>query len=201
MTTFVDIILKIGGLAGLISILWLIAKDLVAFFRKPRLSILPFDLSKDLRVFHYKDVGWIRKFANICIENSKIRVATHCVATLTFIRVPSNVSHLERQYYLHWADVDYSARTIEAQPIDLGRGQRRLDVVFTQDDQQMPGCWLAMPLALCQSQPDQNQAYLPPGKYEVQIVISSDNGRGDKRSYSITSPTQWSGLNMSEMTG
>jgi hypothetical protein len=106
--------------------------------------------------------------------------------------------NLERQYYLHWADVDYSARTTEAQPINLGKGQRRLDVVFSQNNQQIQGCWIAIPFALSGAQPWPNQAYLPPGEYEVEIALSLDNGRGDKRRYKITTPSNWSDLNMIE---
>ncbi len=194
-----EVIFKIGGLAGLISVLWLLVKETVTFLRRPRLELLTFDSTKDLRVFKYRDTGWVRKFANVHIQNSKVKVAMNCVATLSVVSAPPNVVHLERQYYLHWGDVEHSYRTTEPQPINLGRGQRRLDVVFTQENQKLPGCWITVPLALSQASPGQNQAYLPPGEYEVEIVISSDNGRGDKGRYRITSPTLWSSLDMAEM--
>jgi len=193
-----ETIFKIGGLAGLISVIWLIAKDLFAFFRRPKLRLLPFDVTKDCRIFHYSDSDWDRKFANLHVENTHSKTAVNCLAVLTILSCPANVVHLERQYYLHWADVDYSARTTEAQPINLGKGQGRLDVVFSQDNQQFPGCWIAIPFALSEAQPRPNQAYLPPGEYEVEIAISLDNGQGDKRKYKITSPSSWSNLSMTE---
>jgi hypothetical protein len=193
-----ETIFKIGGLAGLISVIWLIAKDLFTFFRRPRLRLLPFDETIDCRIFHYPDTSWDRKFINLHVENTHSETAINCLAVLTILSRPANIMHLERQYYLHWADVEYSARTTEAQPINLGRGQRRLDVVFSQDNQQMQGCWIAIPFALSAAQLWQNQAYLPPGKYEVEIALSLDNGQGDKCRYKITSPSNWSDLNMIE---
>lgn len=196
-----EIIFKIGGPAGLISIVWLIIKDVIAFFKRPKLNILPFDASKDLRTFNYYDMGWIRKFANLHIENRKNKTAITSLAILKVTSHPSNVVHLERQYHLHWADVDYSMRTVEPQPVNIGRGQRRLDIVFSQEGQQIPGCWIAIPLALSQVNLGQNQAYLPPGEYEVEVAISCENGRGDKRQYKIVSPEEWLNLSMMEMRG
>ena len=194
-----EIIFKIGGLAGLISIVWLIIRDIIAFLKRPKLNILPFDPTKDLRIFNYYDTGWIRKSANLYIENGKTKTAINSLAILKVTSHPSNVVHLERQYHLHWADVDYSMRTIEPQLVNIGRGQRRLDVVFSQKDQQIPGCWIAIPLALSQVHLRQNQAYLPPGEYEVEVAIICENGRGDKRKYKIVSPEEWLNLSIMEM--
>lgn len=71
-------------------------------------------------------------------------------------------------------------------------------MVFSQDNQQIPGCWIAIPFALSEAQPGWNQAYLPPGEYEVEIAISLDNGKGDRRKYKITSPSGWLDLSMTE---
>ena len=101
-----ETLFNIGGLAGLISIVWLIAKDLFPFFTRPRLRLLPFDVIKDCRVFHYRDTGWVRKFANLHAENTRSKTAINCLATLSIVSHPPNVVHLERQYFLHWGDVD-----------------------------------------------------------------------------------------------
>ena len=178
---------------------WLILKDVVAFFRRPKLKIVRFDTAKDLRVFEYYDTGWVRKFANLYIENTKTQIATNCNAVLKPVSIPPNVTHLERQYNLHWSDVGYSMRTVGAQPIDIEKSQKRLDVVFSQKGQQIPGCWIAIPFALSQTQPKQNQAYLPPGEYEIEVVIDCENGRGDRCRYRIVSPEEWLDLSMVEM--
>lgn len=196
-----EIIFKIGGLAGLISIMWLTIKDIITFLKRPKLNILPFDATKDLRTFNYYDTGWIRKFANLHIKNGKPKTAINSLAILRVVSSPSNVVHLERQYNLHWADVDYSMRTVEPQSVNIGRGQRRLDIVFSQKGQRIPGCWVAIPLALSQVHLRQNQAYLPPGEYEVEVAISCENGGGDKRQYKIISPEEWLNLSMMEMKG
>jgi hypothetical protein len=58
------------------------------------------------------------------------------------------VDHLEKSYNLHWADVDYSMKPTEAQPVDLGSDEQRLDVVFTDKGIDKSGCWVAIPIAL-----------------------------------------------------
>ena len=87
----------------------------------PKLKIAPIDPARDLRSWRFYDTGWIRKFANLHVENRK-------------------------------------------KPI-----------------------------------PEPNQAYLPPGEYEVEIIITCENGKGDKRRYKILSPQRWDELNMIEI--
>lgn len=43
-------IFKIGGLAGLASFIWLLIKDTVKWYRKPRLQIV-FQKDKDLKIY------------------------------------------------------------------------------------------------------------------------------------------------------
>jgi hypothetical protein len=33
-----------------------------------------------------------------------------------------------------------------------------------------------------------NQAYLPPGQYNIEIQVRCENGKGDKAKFKITSP-------------
>lgn len=177
----------------------IIIKHIIAFLRQPKLKILPFDPDKDLRTWNYLNTKWERKVATLHIKNEKDQRAKDCVAILKILSRPPNVTHLETQYYLHWADVNYSIRTNAPQPVDILKGQRRLDVVFSQKDQQIPGCWIAIPVALSQAQPKQNQAYLPPGEYQVEVIISCEYGKGDKRKYKIISPEDWQSLNMNQI--
>lgn len=194
-----EIIFKVGGLAGLASFVWLLIKDISNFCKKPKLE-LTFEKTRDLRTFQFRDTGWVRKFATLHVQNIRNETAKRCVANLKIIRRPSQATNLEDQYALHWADVDYTARTTGAQPIDLGSELIRLDVLFTQQDQNTGGCWVAVPFALSGSLTN-NQAYLPPGEYEVQIEITCENGKGDKAKFKILSPTAWDGLDMQVMGG
>jgi hypothetical protein len=77
--------------------------------------------------------------------------------------------------------------------VDIGPETRRLDVVFTDKNQIIHGSWLAIPFALS-GRIDRNQAYLPPGKYKVEIEISCENGRRESKKLLITSPEQWQEL-------
>lgn len=195
--TFIETILKIGSLAGLLSFIWLFSKDIIQFLTKPKLKILELDEKRDIRIFKYDDSGWIRKFGN-CYVYSKRKMSRRCIAKLTFYEFPENVKHLERSYNLHWSDIDYSMRTTEAQPIDLGEDERRLDIVFTQKDVGREGAWIAVPMAL--SKPiSANQAYLPVGVYKVEILISSENGRSDSQKYEIISPKNWEDLQLRKL--
>jgi hypothetical protein len=191
---FIEIIFKVGGLAGLASFFWLLTRDLVSFCKKPRLE-LTFEKTRDLRTFQFQDTGWVRKFATLHVRNKRNQTAMRCVANLQIIRRPPQVTNLEDQYALHWAGVDYTALTTGAQPIDLGAELIRLDVLFTQQGQNTSGCWIAVPFTLSGSLTN-NQAYLPPGEYKVQIKITCENGKGDKARFKIISPAVWDGLDM-----
>ena len=73
---------------------------------------------------------------------------------------------------MHWADEDYYYLTTGAKPIDIGPQGHRLDVVFTQEMQEISGCLVATPAALSQVMPFPSQFYLPPGDYEGEIKLS-----------------------------
>ena len=182
-----EIIFKVGGLAGLASFVWLLIKDLIKFCRKPKLEIT-FERNRDLRTFQFQDnTGWVRKCATLHVRNKGNQTAKRCVANLRITRRPTETVNIEDQYALHWADIDYSARTSGAQPIDLGSELIRLDVVFTQQSQGLSGCL------------GRHQAYLPPGEYEVEVEVNCENGKGHRAKFSIVSPAAWDGLDMAAL--
>lgn len=176
------------------SFFWLLIKDLIAFYKKPRLE-LSFEKPRDLRTFRFRDTGWVRKFATLHVRNTRSQTAKRCVANLKITRRSAQSTNIEDQYALHWADVDYTARTTGAQPIDLGPELIRLDVLFTQQGQGLSGCWIAVPFALSGSL-DNNQAYLSPGDYDAEIEVRCENGKGQKAKFRIISPTAWDDLDM-----
>ncbi len=189
-----EILFKIGSLAGLTSFIYLLTKDIAAYCRQPRLKIT-FSRDLDLRTFTFPDRNWVRKFANLHIRNTRRMTASRCVAILRILRKPENAINLEPEYSLHWAGVDYTLQTTGAEPVDIGPEPRRLDVVFTQEGQNFMGCWIAMPIALS-GMLVMNQAYLPPGEYNVEIQVRCENGKGDKAKFKITSPEIWVMLDM-----
>ncbi len=192
-----DTLLKIGSLAGLASFVWLLIKDLVGFYRKPKLEIT-FTKNRDLRNFFFEDTKWERRFANLHIKNKGKDTAKRCVAILRVLTKPREATNIEEEYALHWAGVDYSAQTTGAEPVDIGPEPRRLDVAFTQNGQNINGSWIAMPLALLGSL-RRNQAYLPPGEYELKIEVQCENGSGDKAKFKIISPQNWENLDFDKL--
>lgn len=197
-----ELILKLGSLAGLFSFLYVLLKDIFKRIYAPKLKISPLNKVQDLRVYGIRGVPSFptRKFANLQIENvSRNTTARNCVATMKFLKKTVGVTHLERKYNLHWADIPYSGRTTGAEPVDI-RSDWRLDVVFTCQNQTLPGCWIAIPHALLY--PDQiNQAYLYPGEYTIKISIRCDGGKGQTKLYKILSPDsniRWRDLDFDE---
>ncbi|NJD55399.1 MAG: hypothetical protein FIA94_03225 [Nitrospirae bacterium] len=185
-------IFKIGSLAGLMSFAWLVVKDVRNEWRRPRLRA-DFNKNLDLRIYNFTDTGWERKVATLHVRNKRPTTAIRSVATLRFVERPNGTEHLESNYALHWAGIDYTAQTTGAEPVDIGPETRRLDVVFTDKNQNIPGSWLAIPFALS-GRLNRNQAYLPPGKYKVKIEISCENGKRNVKTLWITSPEQWQDL-------
>ena len=192
-----DILFKIGGLAGLASFIWLFLKDINRFYRKPKLKIT-FQKDKDLRNYSFEDVPWTRRFANLHIKNKGKDTAKRCVAILKVITHPDNATNLEDEYAIHWAGVDYSLQTTGAEPVEIGPEPRRLDIAFTQQGQNLNGCWIAMPIALSGSL-RRNQAYLPSGEYQIEIDVKCENGKGDKKKFKLISPNNWNELDFSKI--
>jgi len=117
--------------------------------------------------------------------------------------------------------VPYSLKSTGAEPVEIpSQVSQRLDIVFTisgeriskteglspalltekvfANGQVLQGCWIAIPIAL--SVPSvSNQAYLPPGKYEIELVTYCENGKGDEKKIQIISPTFWKDLQVKEL--
>lgn len=172
-----------------------LGRSAVEYLRKPSLEIQPLGPDPEVPTFTYDDTGWARKVGVLYVRNSKSRSAKHCLATLQITQSPPDANHLEDVYTLHWADVDYSLRTSGAQPVDI-LDQRRLDVVFSHRGQKVPGAWIAIPYALSQADPWRNQAYLPPGEYEIEIEVKCENGKSDEKRLRLVSPDTWDEIQM-----
>jgi hypothetical protein len=193
-----EIVFKTGGAAaGWASFLWILMKDLFKYCLQPKLKIT-FNRDLDLRTFVFPDRGWVRKFATLHIRNTRRMTAIRCVAILRILNKPQNAINLEPEYALHWAGVDYTLLTTGAEPVDIGPEPRRLDVVFTQEGQNIGGCWIAIPIALSGNL-GINQTYLPPGEYNVEIQVRCENGKGDKTKFKIKSPDTHPMLDMHEL--
>jgi hypothetical protein len=123
--------------------------DIHGWWRQPRLAI-EFDPVEDLGIWTLsaKNAERIQKVATVHIRNKRKTIARRCIAVLKLVTAPKNVS-VEREFILHWADVDYSLRTVEPEPIDIGPERRRLDVAFTVERGSSPleGAWVAIPIA------------------------------------------------------
>lgn len=149
-----------------------------------------------MKEYHFADTGWHRKFFNLRVFNNGKTTAKRCVAVLEILNNPKRAEILDKHLTLHWADVDYSIRTNDPQPIDIGKEPRRLDVVFTDKDINAKGCWVAIPMALTLPQ-NTGQAFLPKGEYTVEISVNCENGKGDKKKFKIISPDKWTDLEIS----
>ncbi len=191
-----DILFKIGGLAGLISFFYLAIKDFVKFWQKPELSI-SYRNDRDLRVFTYERDGFRRKFVTLHVKNTGKETAKRCVAIMNVLKKPTESSPVEEQYHLHWASVPISGLTTGAEPIEIGREVARLDVLFTQDNQEVPGCWAAVPFALA-GNIGSNQMYFPPGEYVIEVLVTCENGKESRIQFKLTPPIQWDGLHIHE---
>ncbi len=181
----------------IIDIFLKVFPKIIQILFKPKLKILAFDRERDINIYTHPKGDWIRKFVNLHIEYRPTKPAEVCYAILRLIKKPRGTKQLANIYYIHWADVPYSYVSRSPEPINIFRGEARLDVAFTHKRQRLKGCWLAIPLAL--SHPFRNQAFLPPGEYEIEIEICSATAKGDKKKYRLTSPKKWEGLNMEEL--
>jgi hypothetical protein len=183
----------LGGVAGIVALLWQGASSIRRRRRTPKLHVHEFDPAHDLKYWQLDPEGKnVRLAITLDVANKGADTATRCVATLELTHAPNGVRLRERRYALHWAAVEYSYRNTGSQPVDIGPEVHRLDVAFTQQGQDVPGCWIATPFAL--SHPSIDQAYLPPGDYSATLRISCENGRATTVQVTINSPQEWRGL-------
>lgn len=179
----------IGTIAGLLACVRLFMKDIMNIMKRPALKISQVPEAKNWR---FLNTGEIRRFITLEVSNKKGRTAQRCVAVAEIIEQPSGVTHLQRTYALHWADVPYSGSSTGAEAVDIGMEPRRLDVVFTTSGHRDVS-WIALPLAL--SLPGKvPQAALPKGEYILKIQVSCENGRGDSKLLRVFSPSDWRDL-------
>lgn len=170
------------------------AKDLIGYFRRPKLAILPFDATRDLRTWNLFDLARTQKAFTAEIRVSSGKVAKRCIAILVITKQPPGVTLPETHYTLHWADTNYSGRTSGAEPVDIGPEGRRLDVAFTHSAQQVAGCWIANPMAL--AAPFPNQAHLPARYYEGRIDVRTEYGDSASVAFRLRSPMNWADLDV-----
>lgn len=179
----------IGTAAGLLACSRLFIKDINNIMNRPTLKI---SQTPDVKNWTFLNTGETRRFITFEVANKKRQTAQRCVAVAEIIKQPSGVTHLQKTYALHWADVPYSSLSTGAEAVDIGMEPRRLDIAFTTpNDRDMS--WIAMPLAL--SLPGKVlQAALPKGEYIFKIRVSCDNGRGDSKLLKVFSPGDWQDL-------
>lgn len=188
-----DIDLKaLGAAAGAIALLRLLAKDVVDIFRfsrrRPRLKLL-FAVDTDVREFKLRE-GQVRKFGNLRVINRGRGVGQRCVATAQLLGTQSS-----RKFSLHWAGEPHSTDGGTVCPVEIGSEEKRLDLVFTDQDQKVTGCWLAIPEALT-GKLESGDAHLEPGEYRVEVNVSCDRGAGDTMCLLVTSPEHWRRLDV-----
>jgi len=186
---------NLGGIAGFVSLLWQVASAAARRNRRPRIHIHDFEPARDLRFWHLIDQNGgkrIQRAVTLDVSNDGPDTAKRCVAILEITSTPPGATLRDRRYALHWAGVDYSLQNTGAEPVELGPETRRLDVLFTHEKQDVPGCWIATPAALSLATID--QAYLQPGEYRGTLKINCENGRGARLEVEIHSPKTWRGL-------
>ena len=163
--------------------------DIASFLNRPKLIIShgPFAIN-----WQSIDTEEIRRFVHFEVSSRKGRFVRRCIAKARIIEHPENVTILQKEYPLHWADTPYNMIGAEAEPVDIGAEVRRLDVAFTVSHHSGQS-WMATPLAL--SVPDKvPQAALSRGEYVLEVVVSCENGKGDSAMLRLISPDNWEDL-------
>jgi len=83
------------------------------------------------------------------IFNSGKKIAKKSTAALTFLSKPDINDSYKIPILLHWAGTPYVDSDTREIPIDIYPGiPQRLDILFTQRDHYIAGCWLGTSWAL-----------------------------------------------------
>ncbi len=127
----------------LLGAIWWFIKHMSSLVNKPKLVI---SHRPDVKDWHFLDTGEKRRFITFEVTSKKGQTARRCVAKARIIKPPANVTHLQKEYPLHWADVPYSTLSTGAEPVEIGAEPRRLDVAFSIPSQYGKS-WIAMPIA------------------------------------------------------
>ena len=184
----------LGFAFGLAAFLRWIFHDIAGYINKPKLVISHGPFAVDWQSI---DTEETRRFVHLEVTSRRGRVAHKCMAKAVVIKPPADVTVMQEEFPLHWADTPYSTVSTEAEPVDIGAEVKRLDVAFTTS--QFSGqAWLAMPLALAIPQKSPQFA-LPPGEYIMQVIISCENGRGDAKTFKLISSRDWQGLQAEDL--
>lgn len=184
----------IGAASGLLaSVRWLV-NDIMNLTNKPKLIISHGPYAQN---WQFLGTTQVRRFINFEVTAKKGRIARGCGAKATIIKHPGSVTHLQREYGLHWADVPYSTLSTGVETVEIGEAPRRLDVAFTMPNHSGQS-WIAMPLAL--TAPVQvSQASLPQGEYTLRVTVYCEKGRGDTKTIKLISPNNWQDLQAEEV--
>ena len=179
----------LGFAFGVAAVLRWIFHDIANFTNTPKLTIShgPFVVN-----WQSIDTEETRRFVHFEVISKKGRFAHQCTAKARIIKHPPDVTILQEEYSLHWADAPYSTVSTEAEPVDIRTEAKRLDVAFTTSFHSGQS-WLAMPLALA-APAKVPQAALPRGEYTLEVVVSCENGKGDAQTIKIISPNDWQDL-------
>jgi hypothetical protein len=184
---------EIGSVVG---ILWKVGKDIQQWFQTPALHIRPWDPALNLRIWDLRNAAGVhmrdQKVVTLEVECLGRGPARECVATATFTKLPPGVLPTEPRFALHWADIPYSGKSTGAEPKDIGSAFQRLDVAFTYKTQTVVGCWVGVSHAF--NHPDLDQAYLPPGNYELAVRIESSNSEPASIRLRLRSPKVWDAI-------
>ena len=183
----------LGFAFGLAAVLRWIWHDITNFINKPRLAIShgPFAIN-----WQSIDTDETRRFVHFEVSSKK-GIARRCQAKARILKHPESQIILQEEFPLHWADTPYSTVSTEATPVDIGTEAKRLDIAFTVS-QNTGQTWLAMPLALA-APGKVPQASLSPGEYTLEVIVSCENGQGDTRMISLTSPEKWDELQAGQL--
>ncbi len=164
---------------------------------EPRLKIRLINQKKDVIVWKHHIIAWKRKFITVKVENNGMETAARSSAKLAFTMIPPKISHLKREYKLRWIGAKQSVQGDDAGSIHITTGLRHLEIVFSDSDEPLAGCWIACAEAFSDTTKD--QVFLPAGVYHVVLTVTCENGKGDVRKYRIESPTKWEQLRVVEM--
>ena len=186
----------LGFAFGLAAFLRWIFHDIANSINRPRLAIShgPFAIN-----WQSIDTEETRRFIHLEVTNKGGKVARHCLAKARIIKYPDDVTILQEEFPLHWADTPYSTVNTEAEPVDIRREARRLDVAFTVS-QYSGQSWIALPLALAVPQKTP-QAVLPQGEYILKVTVSCEDKQEDAITIKIISPGNWEELKAEKVGG
>lgn len=191
---------SLGGIAGFLSLAWQIGAAARKHIRRPRLHARAFDPVRDLGTWQINDGLVVQKVATVEITNVGKSLASRCVASATVLRSPAGVRLRNAPVPLKWAGTDPTPHDTGTFPIDLGTDDhQRLDMVFTRNTQSSEGCWLAAPLALFRPE-GAPQFHLPPGTYEIEVVVRCSDGDACRVGLVVDSPKAWDQLNVRRVT-